>query len=119
MIRDPDGMYVGSSNSRNATRRHTFWFRNPAREEIAFPDEEKQNAREGIAFADEEKRNAREEIAFPDEEKQNPSEKVPPGCEPQVSVPFLLDPCATLLRSNGCERVYGQRGWIFSIPFQM
>src|SRR5438094_9136849 len=33
----------------------------------------------------------------------------PPGCEPQVSVAFLLDPCATLLRSNGCERVYGQR----------
>src|SRR5439155_10232066 len=48
-----------SSNSRNATRRHTFWFRNPAHEEIAFAHEE-------IAFAHEEKRNAREEIAFPD-----------------------------------------------------
>ncbi len=39
-----------SSNSRNATRRHTFWFRNPAHEEIAFAHEEKQNAREEIAF---------------------------------------------------------------------
>src|SRR5439155_18136167 len=41
-----------SSNSRNATRRHTFWFRNPAHEEIAFPHEEKQNAHEEIAFPD-------------------------------------------------------------------
>ena len=56
-----------SSNSRNATRRHTFWFRNPAHEEIAFPHEQKRNAHEEIAFSHEQKQNAREEIAFPHE----------------------------------------------------
>ena len=65
-----------SSNSRNATRRHTFWFRNPAHEEIAFSHEEKQNAHEEITFPDEEKQNAHEEIAFPDEEKQNAHEEI-------------------------------------------
>src|SRR5439155_1529528 len=59
------GCTSSSSNSRNATRTHTFWFRNPAHEEIAFAHEEKQNAREEITFAHEEKQNAREEIAFP------------------------------------------------------
>ena len=39
-------------------------------EEIAFADEQKQNAHEEIAFADEQKRNAREEIAFPDWESE-------------------------------------------------
>src|SRR5881396_3725939 len=46
------GCTSSSSNSRNATRRHTFWFRNPAHEEIAFAHEEKRNAREEIAFPD-------------------------------------------------------------------
>src|SRR5439155_1232722 len=40
-------------------------------EELAFPDEEKQNARVEIAFAAPEKQNAKEEMAIPDEEKQN------------------------------------------------
>src|SRR5439155_922605 len=70
------GCTSSSSNSRNATRTHTFWFRNPAHEEIAFAHEEKQNAHEEIAFSREEKRNAREEIAFPDEEKQNAREEI-------------------------------------------
>src|SRR5947199_7915 len=65
-----------SSNSRNATRRHTFWFRNPAHEEIAFPHEEKQNAQEEITFAREQKRNADEEITFAHEEKQNAREEI-------------------------------------------
>src|SRR5437870_4469306 len=65
-----------SSNSRNATRRHTFWFRNPAHEEIAFSHEEKQNAHEEITFAHEQKRNAREEIAFSHEEKRNAREEI-------------------------------------------
>ena len=65
-----------SSNSRNATRRHTFWFRNPAHEEITFAREQKRNAREEITFAHEEKQNAHEEIAFPDEEKQNAREEI-------------------------------------------
>ena len=38
-------------------------------EEIAFADEQKQNAHEEIAFADEQKRNAYEEIAFADKQK--------------------------------------------------
>src|SRR5439155_868298 len=46
-----------------------FLFHN---EELAFPDEEKQNARVEIAFAAREKQNANEEMAIPDEEKQNP-----------------------------------------------
>src|SRR5437867_3386241 len=70
------GCTSSSSNRRNATRRHTFWFRNPAREEIAFAHEEKRNAREEIAFAHEEKRNAREEIAFAHEEKRNAREEI-------------------------------------------
>jgi len=41
-------------------------------EELAFPDEEKQNPREEITFPAQEKQNANEESAFPDEEKQNP-----------------------------------------------
>src|SRR5206468_651609 len=65
-----------SSNSRNATRRHTFWFRNPAHEEIAFSHEQKRNAHEEIAFSHEEKQNAREEIAFSHEEKQNAHEEI-------------------------------------------
>src|SRR5437870_13387743 len=35
--------YVEFTNSRNATRRHTVWFRNPAHEESTFAYEEKQN----------------------------------------------------------------------------
>src|SRR5436189_220052 len=70
------GCTSSSSNSRNATRTHTFWFRNPAHEEIAFAHEEKQNAHEEIAFAHEQKPNAHEEIAFPDEEKQNAREEI-------------------------------------------
>ena len=65
-----------SSNSRNATRRHTFWFRNPAHEEIAFPHEQKRNAHEEIAFPHEEKQNAHEEITFAHEEKQNAREEI-------------------------------------------
>src|SRR5437870_2723599 len=70
------GCTSSSSNSRNATRTHTFWFRNPAHEEIAFAHEEKQNAHEEIAFAHEQKRNAREEITFAHEEKQNAREEI-------------------------------------------
>ena len=70
------GCTSSSSNSRNATRTHTFWFRNPAHEEIAFAHEEKQNAHEEIAFAHEQKRNAREEITFAHEEKQNAHEEI-------------------------------------------
>src|SRR5438093_1096267 len=77
------GCTSSSSNSRNATRTHTFWFRNPAHEEkanaheeIAFSHEQKRNAREEITFAHEEKQNAHEEIAFPDEEKQNAREEI-------------------------------------------
>src|SRR5436190_7023006 len=45
-------------------------------EELAFPDEEKQNPREEITFPAQEKQNANEESAFPDEEKQNPNEEL-------------------------------------------
>ena len=78
-----------SSNSRNATRRHTFWFRNPAHEEIAFAHEEKQNAHEEITFAHEQKRNAREEIAFSHEEKQNARE--------EIAFPHEADPIDAVL----------------------
>jgi len=47
-----------------------------AHEEIAFADEQKQNAHEEIAFANEQKRNAHEEIAFPDEQKRNAHEQI-------------------------------------------
>src|SRR5437667_376340 len=70
------GCTSSSSNSRNATRTHTFWFRNPAHEEIAFTYEQKRNAREEITFAHEEKQNAHEEIAFSREEKRNAREEI-------------------------------------------
>jgi len=45
-------------------------------EEIAFADEQKQNAHEEIAFPHEQKRNAYEEIAFPHEQKRNAYEEI-------------------------------------------
>jgi len=66
-------------------------------EEIAFPDEEKQNANEELAIPDEEKQNAREEIAFPDQQKQNPSEKV--SVQPIVAV-FVANSVSTRRASS-------------------
>src|SRR5436189_205430 len=90
------GCTSSSSNSRNATRTHTFWFRNPAHEQIAFAHEEKQNAYEEITFAHEQKRNAHEEIAFPDEEKQN--------ARVEIAFPHEADPIDAVMARDGWAR---------------
>ena len=57
-------------------------------EEIAFADEQKQNAHEEIAFADEQKRNAREEIAFPDCGRGAKEVLLPPSLECTSGIRF-------------------------------